>query len=194
MFRKLILRLTHRMWNREISRILCNAHEVRLIDSRQLHELTARFDPTQKHSRTIYDRSFAFKSVPFLIVILSLWSSSTAYAEGVIGSNKLDRETADAVQREYDARKSPPLAADDYDPFPSHNVRIQSIRPRKPTAIVQAPKLWDYKNGKPDIDDRWFQDGYGNLLVLPREKAVPAAKKSPTTRRRITIEFSIYLD
>lgn len=46
---RLIRRLTHRIWNREISRLLCRAYERRHIDSTQLHILTAQFDPTQNH-------------------------------------------------------------------------------------------------------------------------------------------------
>lgn len=45
----LILRLTHRIWNRQISRILCRAYGDRVINSEQLHILTAAFDPTQCH-------------------------------------------------------------------------------------------------------------------------------------------------
>lgn len=48
--KRLILRATHRLWNTVISRILCKAHEAGKITSRQLHWLTAEFDPTQKHS------------------------------------------------------------------------------------------------------------------------------------------------
>lgn len=63
-------------------------------------------------------------------------------AEGVIGDSKLDRETADAVQREHDARRAAPLSADDFDPFPnfkpSANVRIERVRRHKPTAVVQV--------------------------------------------------------
>jgi len=44
-----ILKLTHRLWNRQISRILCRACEERLISEEQLHQLTAAFDPTQRH-------------------------------------------------------------------------------------------------------------------------------------------------
>jgi hypothetical protein len=47
---KIILKLTHRLWNREISRILCRAYEDGVINSHQLHAMTAKFDPTQKHS------------------------------------------------------------------------------------------------------------------------------------------------
>jgi hypothetical protein len=47
--KQLILKITHRMWNREISRILCRAYEKQIINSYQLHELLAKFDPTQKH-------------------------------------------------------------------------------------------------------------------------------------------------
>ena len=42
----LILKLTHRMWNRRISAILCQAYQNRVINSHQLHELAAKFDPT----------------------------------------------------------------------------------------------------------------------------------------------------
>lgn len=45
----IILKLTHRLWNREISRILCIAYSERIINSEQLHVLSAAFDPTQKH-------------------------------------------------------------------------------------------------------------------------------------------------
>ncbi len=46
---KLILRVTHRLWNRQISRALCIAYENNVINSAQLHTLAAMFDPTQKH-------------------------------------------------------------------------------------------------------------------------------------------------
>lgn len=49
MLKNWILRMTHRLWNREISRILCRAYSDRVINSQQLHELTAAFDPTQRH-------------------------------------------------------------------------------------------------------------------------------------------------
>ena len=48
-FQTLILKWTHRLWNRQISRILCRAYEERIINSEQLHLLTAAFDPTQEH-------------------------------------------------------------------------------------------------------------------------------------------------
>ena len=44
-----ILKLTHRLWNRQISRILCRAREENIIDYEQLHVMLAAFDPTQKH-------------------------------------------------------------------------------------------------------------------------------------------------
>ena len=47
--KRLLLKLTHRIWNTEISRILCEAKQVGVINNDQLHELTARFDPTQVH-------------------------------------------------------------------------------------------------------------------------------------------------
>jgi len=46
---KLILQLTHRLWNRQISRLICRAYSDGKINSRQLHEILADFDPTQKH-------------------------------------------------------------------------------------------------------------------------------------------------
>lgn len=46
----MILKLTHRLWNRQISRILCRAYEERVINSEQLHVLAAAFDPTQQHA------------------------------------------------------------------------------------------------------------------------------------------------
>jgi len=46
---KLILRITHRIWNRRISALLCRACDRGTINSYQLHELAAMFDPTQKH-------------------------------------------------------------------------------------------------------------------------------------------------
>ena len=49
MLERLVLRLTHRLWNRQISRILCRAREDGVINSDQLHALTAAFDPTQRH-------------------------------------------------------------------------------------------------------------------------------------------------
>jgi hypothetical protein len=46
---KIVLKLTHRLWNRQISRLLCHAYNNRVINSEQLHSLSAMFDPTQKH-------------------------------------------------------------------------------------------------------------------------------------------------
>lgn len=48
--KKLILKLTHRLWNRRISAILCRAYSDGVINSEQLHILAAKFDPTQKHN------------------------------------------------------------------------------------------------------------------------------------------------
>ncbi len=48
-FARLVLRLTHRMWNRRVSAILCRAYGDRTINSAQLHILASKFDPTQKH-------------------------------------------------------------------------------------------------------------------------------------------------
>lgn len=47
--KKLILKLTHRLWNKQIARILGEAYSRGTIDSKQLHSLHAKFDPTQKH-------------------------------------------------------------------------------------------------------------------------------------------------
>ena len=44
-----IIQWTHRLWNRQISRILCRAYNDRVIDSKQLHTLAAAFDQTQRH-------------------------------------------------------------------------------------------------------------------------------------------------
>jgi len=52
-FETLILKATHRLWNRRISVILCRAYSDGKINSEQLHELTAKFDPTQAHA--VYD-------------------------------------------------------------------------------------------------------------------------------------------
>lgn len=49
MFERFVLRLTHRLWNRQISRIICRAYNDRVINSAQLHILASAFDPTQKH-------------------------------------------------------------------------------------------------------------------------------------------------
>jgi len=51
----LVLRLTHRIWNRRISRILCHAYNRGVINSEQLHELTSRFDPTQTAHCEVYN-------------------------------------------------------------------------------------------------------------------------------------------
>ncbi len=48
--KKLILKITHRLWNRQIARILGRAYSDGVINSRQLHELHAKFDPTQRHA------------------------------------------------------------------------------------------------------------------------------------------------
>lgn len=45
----LILRLTHRLWNRQISRVLCRAYGERKINSTQLHLLAADFAPGKNH-------------------------------------------------------------------------------------------------------------------------------------------------
>lgn len=47
--KKLILHITHRLWNQRISVMLCRAYERGHINSEQLHKLAAMFDPTQKH-------------------------------------------------------------------------------------------------------------------------------------------------
>jgi hypothetical protein len=44
-----LLWITHRIWNRRIAAILCRAYSEGVINSEQLHQLTAKFDPTQKH-------------------------------------------------------------------------------------------------------------------------------------------------
>ncbi len=49
MIRTFILKLTHKIWNDEISFLLQRAYEKNGIDSKQLHELSAMFDPSQDH-------------------------------------------------------------------------------------------------------------------------------------------------
>jgi hypothetical protein len=49
MIQKLVIRFTHRFWNRIISGVLCRAYSEGVINSKQLHILAAKFDPTQKH-------------------------------------------------------------------------------------------------------------------------------------------------
>ena len=44
-----IVRITHRIWNRRISRIICRAYNDNVIDSQQLHILLAAFDASQRH-------------------------------------------------------------------------------------------------------------------------------------------------
>lgn len=43
------VRLTHRIWNRRISRIIYRAYNDNIIDSEQLHILASAFDPSQRH-------------------------------------------------------------------------------------------------------------------------------------------------
>ena len=49
--KKLIRKLTHRIWNKEIGRLLGRAYEEGIIDSKQLHILASWFDPKQDHCR-----------------------------------------------------------------------------------------------------------------------------------------------
>lgn len=48
-FEKIIVKLTHRLWNRRISSLLIQAYERKIITSEQLHILCSWFDPTQDH-------------------------------------------------------------------------------------------------------------------------------------------------
>lgn len=48
-FEKLVIKLTHRLWNRRISSLLCQAYERGIITSEQMHILASWFDPTQDH-------------------------------------------------------------------------------------------------------------------------------------------------
>jgi hypothetical protein len=48
---KVIRKKTHRIWNKEISRLLCRAYSDRKINSEQLHNLTAMFDPTRPNNQ-----------------------------------------------------------------------------------------------------------------------------------------------
>ncbi len=49
MFNKLILRITHKLWNKRIAIILSWAYQEGVIDSREFHILASYFDPTQNH-------------------------------------------------------------------------------------------------------------------------------------------------
>ena len=49
MINKLLRHLTHKIWNQEISRILCRTYQTGTINSSQLHTLSSKFDPTQDH-------------------------------------------------------------------------------------------------------------------------------------------------
>lgn len=44
-----ILKTTHRLWNKRISSVLCDQYNRGVINSSQLHVLSSKFDPTQKH-------------------------------------------------------------------------------------------------------------------------------------------------
>ncbi len=49
MMTRLLLRITHRIWNRRIAAILCASFQDGDINSTQLHILASHFDPTQRH-------------------------------------------------------------------------------------------------------------------------------------------------
>jgi hypothetical protein len=70
MIETLILKLTHKMWNRQISRILCRAKADGVINSKQLHEMAAAFDPTQKHQ--VYGKFKAAGFLPRLLAVACL--------------------------------------------------------------------------------------------------------------------------
>jgi hypothetical protein len=70
MLEKLILKLTHKMWNRHISRILCRAKADGVINSNQLHKIAAAFDPTQKHM--VYGANTGRGFIPILKVAILL--------------------------------------------------------------------------------------------------------------------------
>lgn len=46
---RLIRRLTHKVWNRQISMVLTCAYGAGVINSEALHILASAFDPTQEH-------------------------------------------------------------------------------------------------------------------------------------------------
>ena len=46
--KKLIFRITQKMWNKYICYVLGAAYATQVIDSKQLHTLCAQFDPSQK--------------------------------------------------------------------------------------------------------------------------------------------------
>ena len=48
-FKRLVRRMTHRIWNEQVFVILSYAYQKGQITSKQLHELHSYFDPTQNH-------------------------------------------------------------------------------------------------------------------------------------------------
>jgi len=47
--KKLILKLTHRIWYKEILRLFKDAHKKKLLNNAELHELECWFNPDHKH-------------------------------------------------------------------------------------------------------------------------------------------------
>ena len=91
-FETLILKATHRLWNRRVSAILCRAYNDGKINSEQLHELAAKFDPTQAHA--VYDnpkkRSQRFRMaacavVAFILVAIVAADASACTRCGLFG-------------------------------------------------------------------------------------------------------------
>ena len=60
-FEIFIIKLTHKLWNRHIFRILSRAYENRIIDSKIFHTLHAAFDPTQDHQLYGEGKIFGFR-------------------------------------------------------------------------------------------------------------------------------------
>ena len=54
MINKILLRISHKIWNQRISSIICIAYEKGIITSEQLHLILSWFDPTQKSCK-VYD-------------------------------------------------------------------------------------------------------------------------------------------
>ena len=51
---KILLRISHKIWNQRIASIMCIAYEKRIITSEQLHTILAWFDPTNPKCK-VYD-------------------------------------------------------------------------------------------------------------------------------------------
>ena len=107
--KRLILRLTHRLWNKQISRILCRAYEDRVIDSKQMHILASAFDPTQDHHVYGVRSQRGFRNMAACVVLL-LFATSVKSAEYLPVPSAADC-AALALLDVLDAIESQPVAS-----------------------------------------------------------------------------------